>query len=40
MGEHSSSAAVPADYFPLDALPEHLTFPTDILVLDQLRDES
>ena len=29
-----------ADYFPLDALPEHLAFPTDRLVLEQLRQES
>jgi 8-oxo-dGTP diphosphatase len=28
-----------ADYFPLDALPEPLAFPTDRLVLDQLRRE-
>ena len=27
------------DYFPLDALPEPLAFPTDRLVLDQLRRE-
>ena len=27
------------DYFPLDALPEPLAFPTDRLVLDQLRQE-
>ena len=27
------------DYFPLDALPEPLAFPTDLLVLDQLRQE-
>ena len=29
-----------ADYFPLDALPENLAFPTDNLVLEQLRQES
>ena len=29
-----------ADYFPLDALPEPLAFPTDKLVLEQLRLES
>ena len=29
-----------ADYFPLNALPEHLAFPTDMLVLEQLRQES
>jgi ADP-ribose pyrophosphatase YjhB (NUDIX family) len=28
------------DYFPLDALPEPLAFPTDQLVLEQLRQES
>ena len=28
------------DYFPLDALPEPLAFPTDKLVLEQLRRES
>ena len=28
-----------ADYFPLDALPEPLAFPTDRLVLEQLRGE-
>jgi len=28
------------DYFPLDALPENLAFPTDRLVLEQLRQES
>ncbi len=27
------------DYFPLDALPEPLAFPTDRLVLEQLRQE-
>ena len=29
-----------ADYFPIDALPENLAFPTDNLVLEQLRQES
>ena len=29
-----------ADYFPLDALPEPLAFPTDKLVLEQLRQGS
>ena len=29
-----------ADYFPLDALPEPLAFPTDKLVLEQLRQRS
>ena len=29
-----------ADYFPLDALPEPLAFPTDRLVLEQLRAEA
>ena len=28
-----------ADYFPLDALPEPLAFPTDLLVLEQLRSD-
>lgn len=28
------------DYFPLDALPEPMAFPTDMLVLEQLRQES
>ena len=28
------------DFFPLDALPEPLAFPTDDLVLEQLREES
>lgn len=27
------------DYFPLDALPEPLAFPTDLLVLEQLRSD-
>ena len=27
------------DYFPLDSLPEPLSFPTDLLVLEQLRQE-
>ena len=27
------------DYFPLDSLPEPLAFPTDRLVLDQLRED-
>jgi 8-oxo-dGTP diphosphatase len=27
------------DYFPLDALPQPLAFPTDLLVLEQLRQE-
>ena len=29
-----------ADYFSIDDLPENLAFPTDILVLEQLRQES
>ena len=29
-----------SDYFLLDALPKNLAFPTDNLVLDQLRQES
>ena len=28
------------EYFPLDALPEPMAFPTDLLVLEQLRQES
>ena len=37
---HAADDLDDVDYFPLDALPDNLAFPTDRLVLEQLRQES
>lgn len=37
---HAGDDLDAVDYYPLDALPEQLAFPTDMLVLEQLRQES
>ena len=36
---HAADDLDDVDYFPLDALPDNLAFPTDRLVLEQLRQE-